>query len=133
GELPGTLPFVAGTSEAPCGVAAYESIGLPAEYRGNLLVTSWGDHVVERFQLTPRGASFGAKVSTLVRGGEDFRPVGVATAPDGTLYFSDWVDKSYPVHGQGRIWRLRWKDAPIDDGLRPSKVSALASSRLALL
>ena len=24
------------------------------------------------------------------------------TAPDGSLYLSDWVDKSYPVHGKGR-------------------------------
>jgi hypothetical protein len=35
------------------------------------------------------------------------RPVGIAAAPDGTLYISDWVDKSYNVHGKGRIWRLR--------------------------
>ena len=55
---------------------AYESTGLPAEYRGELLVTSWGDHVVERFQLVPSGASFRARPQMLVRGGEDFRPVG---------------------------------------------------------
>ncbi len=29
GELPGTLPMVAGTGEAPCGVLAYESDNLP--------------------------------------------------------------------------------------------------------
>ena len=42
GELPGTLPMVAGTGEAPSGIVAYESDGLPEEYRGTLLVTSWG-------------------------------------------------------------------------------------------
>ena len=130
GELPGTLPMVAGTAEAPCGILAYESNGLPAEYRGRLLVTSWGDHVVEQFTLSPRGASFTAKPSVLVRGGDDFRPVGIAPAPDGSLYLSDWVDKSYPVHGKGRIWRIRWKEAPKDDGLRPSKVAALSVDRL---
>ena len=36
-----------------------------------------------------------------------FRPVGLAVAPDGSLYFSDWVDESYNVHRKGRIWRLR--------------------------
>jgi putative membrane-bound dehydrogenase-like protein len=112
GELPGTLPMVAGTAEAPSGIVAYEGTGLPAEYRGQLLVTSWGDHVIERFQLEPRGASFGAKMQVLVRGGEDFRPVGIVAAPDGSLVVSDWVDKSYPVHGKGRLWRIRWKDAP---------------------
>jgi putative membrane-bound dehydrogenase-like protein len=125
GELPGTLPMVAGTGEAPCGVIAYESSGLPPEYRGNLLVTSWGDHLVERFQLKARGASFVSQSEALVRGGEDFRPVAIAPAPDGSLYLSDWVDKSYPVHGKGRIWRLRMKKPPADDGLRPAQVAAL--------
>ncbi len=130
GELPGTLPMVAGTAEAPSGILAYESNGLPADYRGKLLVTSWGDHVVEQFALSPRGASFAAKASVLVRGGEDFRPVAIAPAPDGSLYLSDWSNKSYPVHGFGRIWRIRMKDRPRDDGLRPSKLANLSAEEL---
>ena len=102
---------------------AYESTGLPDDYRGDLLVTSWGDHIVERFHLIPNGASFQAQAQTVVRGGDDFRPVGIAVGPDGSVYFSDWVDKSYPVHGKGRLWRLRMKKPPEDDGLRPSKVA----------
>jgi putative membrane-bound dehydrogenase-like protein len=130
GELPGTLPMVAGTGEAPCGIVAYESTGLPAQYRGDLIVASWGDHVVERFRLKSQGATFVSKAEPIVRGGEDFRPVGLAMAPDGTLYLSDWVDKSYPVHGKGRIWRIRAKTPATDDGLRPSQVSGLDSSQL---
>jgi putative membrane-bound dehydrogenase-like protein len=130
GELPGTLPMVAGTAEAPSGIVAYESNGLPSEYRGDLLVTSWGDHVLERFHPTPSGASFRATVQTLLRGGEDFRPVGIATGPDGALYLSDWVDKSYPVHGKGRIWRLRMKKPPGDDALRPVGVAGLDVEKL---
>jgi putative heme-binding domain-containing protein len=42
----------------------------------------------------------------LVTGGNDFRPVGIAVAPDGSLYVTDWVDKSYSVHGKGRIWHI---------------------------
>jgi hypothetical protein len=109
GELPGTLPMASGTAEAPSGVATYESDNLPEEYRGKLLVTSWGDHVVESFTVLPRGASVEAKGKVLLRGGEDFRPVGIAVAPDGSLVISDWVDKSYPVHGKGRLWRVRAK------------------------
>jgi hypothetical protein len=30
----------------------------------------------------------------------------MAAAPDGSLVFGDWVDKSYPVHGKGKLWRL---------------------------
>jgi putative membrane-bound dehydrogenase-like protein len=109
GELPGTLPMVSGTGEAPCGMVAYESDGLPEEYRGTLIGSSWGDHVIQRFRLAPRGASFSSAPETVVEGTDSFRPVGMAVAPDGSLVFSDWADKSYPVHGKGRIWRIRWK------------------------
>src|SRR5207237_7091265 len=129
GELPGTLPMMAGTAEAPSGIVAYESDGLPPEYRGKLLVTSWGDHVVEQFQPVPRGASFTAEARTLLRGGEDFRPVGIALAPDGSLVLSDWVDKSYPVHGKGRVWRVRMKK-PVGDSLSPEKVAGLEVKQL---
>ena len=112
GELPGTLPMVAGTGEAPSAVLAYESDNLPEDYRGDLLVTSWGDHRLERYRLRPRGASFSAEMTPVLRGDENFRPVGLALAPDGSLYFSDWVDKSYNLHGKGRVWRLSAKNPP---------------------
>jgi putative membrane-bound dehydrogenase-like protein len=109
GELPGTLPMVSGTGEAPSGIVAYERSGLPADLRGKLIVTSWGDHRIDSFQLEERGASFRSHPEPLLAGGEMFRPVGIAVAPDGSLYFSDWVDQEYHVHGKGRIWRLRSK------------------------
>ena len=107
GELPGTLPMVAGTGEAPSGLVVYESDNLPDDYRGNILSTSWGDHRIERFRLVPRGASFRSRAETVASGGENFRPVGIAQAPDGSLYISDWVDKSYDLHGKGAVWHLR--------------------------
>jgi putative membrane-bound dehydrogenase-like protein len=106
GELPGTLPMASATGEAPAGVVAYESDNLPAEYRGELLATSWGDHRIDRFTPSEHGATVWAKMTPLVTGGEDFRPVSIAVAPDGSLYVSDWVDRSYAVHGKGRIWHI---------------------------
>lgn len=106
GEIPGTLPMVAGTGEAPSGILAYESDGLPEEYLGNLLVTSWGDHRIDRFRLQPKGTSFTSLAEPLITGGENFRPVGLATAPDGSLFCTDWVLRDYKLHGHGRIWRI---------------------------
>lgn len=112
GTLPGTLPMMTGVGEAPCEILSYESDGLPAEYRGQLLVTSWADHRVERYAVKPRGASFKAERLPFVQGSNNFRPVGLCTAPDGSLFFTDWVLPNYELHGKGAIWHLRWKDAP---------------------
>ncbi len=106
GELPGTLPMVSGTGEAPSGLVAYESDHLPSDYIGDLLVTSWGDHRIERHRLEPRGASFQSLSESIVKGDENFRPVGIAVAPDGSVFISDWVLKDYEIHRHGRLWRL---------------------------
>lgn len=113
GEIPGTLPMVAGTGEAPSGIIAYDSDGLPNEYRGTLLVGSWGDHRIDRFLLSPKGRSFTSLAQPVVIGNENFRPVGLAVAPDGSVYFTDWVLREYKLHSHGRIWRLSAK-APRD-------------------
>lgn len=105
GELPGTLPMVCGTGEAPCAVVPHKNF---------LWVTSWGDHRLERYRLLPQGMSFGAMREVVVQGDADFRPTGCVAGPDGSLYFADWVSRSYPVHGKGRIWRLKPK-APIKE------------------
>lgn len=111
GELPGTLPMTAGTGEAPSGILAYDSDQLPSEYVGTVLGTSWGDHRIEVYRLRDAGAGLRADRATLVQGGEDFRPVGIALAPDGSVYFTDWVKRDYHLHRHGRIWRLRSKNA----------------------
>jgi len=140
GEIPGTLPMVAGTGEAPSGIIAYELDGLPADYIGNLIVPSWGDHRIDRFQLKPKGASFVSIPETIIQGGENFRPVGIATAPDGSLFLTDWVLRDYKLHGKGRIWRVSMKEEPkrevvdtatITEKLSTDKLASfLASPRL---
>ena len=111
GELPGTLPMVAGTGESPCEVISYESDGLPAEYLGNLLVPAWADHRLERYVLKPNGASFTGERKPFIQGGKEFYPSGLTVAPDGSLFVSDWGSRSYPLHGNGAIWQVRMKDA----------------------
>ncbi len=106
GELPGTLPMVAGTGEAPSGVLDSDRAALPSTYHNGLLVTSWGDHRLEFYRPTPLGASVRAERVDVLQGDENFRPVALATAPDGSVYFTDWVDRDYSVHSKGRIWKL---------------------------
>ncbi len=112
GEIPGTLPMVSGTGEAPSGIVCYESDGFPDDYLGTLLVGSWGDHRIDKFVLKPRGASFESLPQPVIKGGENFRPVGLALAPDGSLYVTDWVLKDYKLHGKGRVWRVSAKEEP---------------------
>lgn len=102
GELPGTLPMIHPTGEAPCGVVP---LG-----RG-LLVPSWGDHRIDFFQLHPKGASYSATPTTIVQGGRYFRPTCIAQAPSmqghkRVWYLADWVDGRYNSHGFGRLWKL---------------------------
>lgn len=122
GDLPGTLPMLAGTSEAPSAVLAYH---------GQLYVTSWGENRIERFALQPRGASFSATREVVVQGDNQFRPVDFAVAPDGSLYFTDWVDRSYNVHGQGRVWKLAWKSEPPTDTMPPRSDAERRAEKLA--
>jgi putative membrane-bound dehydrogenase-like protein len=97
GELPGTLPMICGIGEAPTALVPHA---------GRLWVTSWGDHRLEAYRLIPKGASFTAEREVVVQGDTEFRPTGLAVAPDGSLYLGDWMLRDYEVHGRGRIWRL---------------------------
>lgn len=114
GEIPGTLPMISGTGEAPCAIVAYESGAFPKEYLGNLFVPCWADHRVERYTISQRNDKglVDAQREILIEGPDDFRPVGIDVAPDGTVYVSDWVSSSYSLHKQGRIWRIRPKVMP---------------------
>jgi hypothetical protein len=64
------------------------------------------------YKVIPHGASFKAERQPFVQGGNNFRPVGMCVAPDGSLYVTDWVKSDYTLHGKGAIWHIRWKDAP---------------------
>jgi putative membrane-bound dehydrogenase-like protein len=101
-ELPGTLGMVCGVGEGPCAVRWH---------RGGLLVSSWRDHQVERYALHPKGASYSASMEPLLTGGESFRPVGLAPAPDGSLFVTDWGSGSYEINRLGRVWKVTFAGA----------------------
>jgi len=141
GELPGTLPMLAGTGESPCDVifnappANAPFAGLGEKWQGTLLVASWVDHRIESYKLTPKDGSFASKMTLLAEGGQDFRPVAFATAPDGSLYVSDWVKRDYELHGKGRVWRISAKQASalVASPLKPYAANADADLRERIL
>jgi putative membrane-bound dehydrogenase-like protein len=119
-ELPGTLGMVTGVGEAPCAVHWN---------RGKLLVSSWRDHQVEAYSLTPRGASFSATMEPLLKGTETFRPVGIAVAPDGALFITDWGSGSYTLNGKGRVWKVTFNSpAPTAEDLKKNSAMERAES-----
>jgi putative membrane-bound dehydrogenase-like protein len=119
GDLPGTLPYIDGTGEAPSGLLDCARAALPGDYRDQYLVTIWNEHTVARYAARPRGVSLQATHTHLVTGGQDFRPVAIDADSRGDIYVTDWVLVDYPNHGRGRIWKLSAKPgitrtAPLD-------------------
>lgn len=109
GELPGTLPFAAALGEAPSGLVDASLTSLPADYDQQMLATIWEERRVVRIDLVPEGISVKGKAEVIIEGDDEFRPVAFATTPGGDLYITDWVLRTYPNHGRGRIWKLSAK------------------------
>ena len=130
GELTGTLPMIHGTGEAPCEVIHFDSPMFPNEYRGEILSTSWGDHRIERYRLKRHGASVRATMKPLVQGDDSFRPVGMAMAPDGSLFISDWGSSSYNLNQKGKLWRVSCKTDEKPQQLKPPTYIGQDTKRL---
>src|SRR5207247_4849051 len=111
-----------------CGVTIYNGTALPNEYRGNAFVCEPAGNLVHRDVLVPDGVTFIAKRAYatnefLASADNWFRPVNLATGPDGALYVCDMYRKTIehpeylPVEVRkrtdfisgrdlGRIWRV---------------------------
>lgn len=113
GELPGTLPYIAGLGESPTGLLEAGLARLPADYAQSLLVAIWEESTLVKVDLEAKGASLTGTLSPVIQGGRDFRPVAFAVDGQGDIFFTDWVKRVYPNHGQGRIWRLATRDRSV--------------------
>lgn len=111
GTLPGTLPYVSGTGEAPSGLLDARRAALPREYDDSILVTVWNENTIERHRVRDQGTSLTATSSILVSGPQEFRPVAIDTDSHGNIFLTDWVKVDYPNHGKGRLWRLSTRPA----------------------
>ena len=122
---------------ATCGGEIYRGDRLPAELRGNLFFGEPVGRLIRRAKVDVRDGvsvlSNPHEKSEFIRSSDpNFRPVNMATAPDGSLYIVDmyrgiiqegnWVREGSYLRkvvqqygldqnaGRGRIWRLTHKD-----------------------
>jgi putative membrane-bound dehydrogenase-like protein len=125
---------------ATCGPTIYRGQTLGPDYAGHVFLCEPLASVVHHRRLDPDGVTFAAVRVKAEKDGEFlasahpwFRPVNLATGPDGALYVADfcreWVEHPDFVpkplrdsvdfrvgHERGRLWRIVRKDRP-----RPGK------------
>jgi putative membrane-bound dehydrogenase-like protein len=140
---------------ASCGPLIERGGALPERYRGNALVCEPLTNLVHRRVLEPAGATF------IARRGEEgreflassdpcFRPVNLATGPDGALYVVDMYRElvEHPQfvpdparasvdfrrwHDRGRIWRIRPREWTPANRRQPNLSRAAIPQLVALL
>jgi putative membrane-bound dehydrogenase-like protein len=111
---PGVVPnlLITGTG-SPAGITFYEGDLLPPVFQNTMIHADAGPNVVRSYPTEVDGAGYRATMVNLLRQTADpnFRPVDVATAPDGSLFIADWYDQVIGGHDarnltEGRILRL---------------------------
>ena len=156
GYIPGTLDDKGRLREftAACAPLFYRGTALPKEYYGNVFVCEPSGNLIKRNIVQEEGLLLTAHdphpgKEFLASTDERFRPVHLATGPDGALYVADMY-RGLVQHGKyvtpylreqtlkrklvkpinrGRIWRIvpaNWK-AP-----KPKKLSTASSGELIL-
>ena len=117
---------------SPTGGVAYNEDALPEAYRGNLFMLEWGKGQLVRFAVERQGGSYRIKqreiILNKVKGGKEFRPVGITIAPDGmSFYLADWNYNGWSNRkgpSVGRLIRVAYtgksQAAPKPDWLVPA-------------
>jgi putative membrane-bound dehydrogenase-like protein len=111
GFVPGTLVTGFGS---PCGMCFYEGEAFGPTLHNVPLHTDAGPREVRAYphELSGAGMKASSRVLLTSQGDDYFRPDDVCTAPDGSVFVSDWYDGGVGGHAynnplQGRIYRLR--------------------------
>lgn len=118
------------------GTALLSSRHFPEDWQGQFLDTNViGFQGIFRAKVTEEGSGLkGETIEPLVdgdiKGNPNFRPSGIAVAPDGSLYFMDWsqmlighlqhhLRDPHRDHLHGRIYRITFPGRPL---LTPKKI-----------
>jgi putative membrane-bound dehydrogenase-like protein len=111
---PGVVPNVLQTGAgSPSGLTVYEGNLLPEIFYGQMIHAEPGNNVVRSYPTENNGAGYKATIVNILQAEKNqwFRPIDVATAPDGSLFVADWYDPGVGGHqvgdvNRGRIYRI---------------------------
>lgn len=112
---PGVVPNLLQTGAgSPTGICIYEGALLPKVFRNQILHCDAGPSVVRAYPVTVHGAGYNASIVNILDGNKKnnwFRPADVCTAPDGSIFVTDWYDPGVGGHAQrdidrGRVFRV---------------------------
>lgn len=114
----------AGGGHAHSGCAIYLADQFPAEYRNSVFTSNIHGNRLNRDVLKRDGASYiGQHADDFVHANDPwFRGISVKSAPDGSLFVSDWTDTgechNYEVvdASNGRIYRISYGESPAPVG-----------------
>ncbi len=147
---PGVVPNLLQTYQgSPTGICVYEGSLLPKVFRNQMIHCDAGPSIVRAYPVTPEGAGYKASIVNILDGNKKnnwFRPADVCTAPDGSIFVTDWYDPGVGGHRQqdinrGRIFRVappgvkynvpKVKFDTIEDNIEALKSPNLATRYLA--
>ncbi len=110
---PGVVPNVLITGAgSPAGMTFYEGNSLPPVFRNAPIHAEAYHNVVRAYVPARKGAGYTLEIEDLLKSKDKwFRPIDVATGPDGSLFIADWYD---PILGggaaadasKGRVYRV---------------------------
>jgi putative membrane-bound dehydrogenase-like protein len=107
---PGVVPNLLHTGAgSPAGITFYEGSLLPEQFRNQVLHCDPGPNIVRCYPVKESGAGYTATVANIAHGARDrwFRPADICTAPDGSIFITDWYDPGVGGHNMGDLERGR--------------------------
>lgn len=101
------IPTIANYVNGPTGMQHNPGTGLGEQWKNKFFVAEFGGNAarsgIHAFDLKPKGAGFEMGETEQILTG--ILATGMDFAPDGALYFSDWID-GWVNKGYGRIWKF---------------------------